>query len=137
MDAGLAIIAGAAGLIGYKVLSSKTDTAQQPGPDSKQPFWNSWFNSGSQPQTGNGQPNTDQTGKDIANTVQAVSKFSTSLLDFFGTSHDSNSSGGGSGPGTKQTAQYSDGRDFAMGTGMYNYDPSAASTAAPDYLLVH
>ncbi len=95
MDAGLAIIAAAAGFITYKVVTKDGQAAAQPGTSTKQPFYADWFTPGTQPATGNGSPTTDQTGKDVANTVQAVSKFATSLLQYFGGAEDNEYAGGG------------------------------------------
>ncbi len=96
MDAGLAIIAGAAGFIAYKVVSKDGANAVQPGSQPKQPFYSDWFTPGSQPATGNGTPTTyDHTGQDIANTTQAVTKFATSLLEYFGGAQDNVSTGAG------------------------------------------
>jgi hypothetical protein len=99
MDAGLLIIAGAAGLIGVKVLTDNKPDPNQPNKAPTGSYWNSWFEQGNQPATGNGGPTTDNTGRDIANTIQAVSKFGTSLFQFFGTSQDNQSSGGGTSTG--------------------------------------
>lgn len=108
MNAGLLLIAGAAGFVTYKVATSQQGAANQPGKEQKNPFWGDWFNPGSQPQTGNGGPTTDQTGKDVANTVTAIAKFGTSLLDYFGGGRDNQSSGGGTSTGGP-TNQYSGG----------------------------
>lgn len=99
IDAGLAIIAASAGFIGYKVLSKDAVTSVQPAKAQKPGLLGSWFQTPDQPATGNGSPNTDQTGHDIADVVKDVSKFGTSLLQYFGTSQDNKSSGGGTSTG--------------------------------------
>lgn len=112
MNAGLALIAVAAGFVVYKEVKDNPPASGQPDKANKQPFWNHWLDSGDQPQTGNGGPTTDQTGHDVANTIQSVSKFATSLLDYFGTQGDNKSSGGGTSTGGP-TNTYSSGTDYA------------------------
>lgn len=103
MNLGLAAVAVLGGYIGYdKVL--KPALANQPNPNNppgKQPaqFWTDWFQQGDQPQTGNGPPTTDQTAHDWAQGITAATKFATSLVNYFGTAQDEDSSGGGTSTG--------------------------------------
>lgn len=109
MDAGLAVILGLGGFIGYNVLKDTRVNANQPNANQKMPSFSDWFNGGSQPQTGNGAPKTDIQG--ISQAVSDVSKFATSLAGFFGTasSSGSGSDGAGIGAGSNQIQTYSDG----------------------------
>lgn len=116
MNAGLAIIAGAAGIITYKMISDKSAVSSQPDRKEPEPFWNDWLKGGNQPQTGNGPPKSeqDQTGHDVANVITGLSKFGTSLLQFFGTSESSGGkdSGGGSSSGGPVESYSNGGQDW-------------------------
>lgn len=96
MDAGLGLIAIAAGFVAFKVVGDKGDAVAQPGKAARQPFWNEYMDSGDQPSTGNGSPGTDQTGKDVAGVINTVGKFATSLLDWMGSDNADDRSGSAS-----------------------------------------
>lgn len=109
-------IAGLGGYLVYEKVSHESNGSNphQPDPNQKQPFWSSWFNQGSQPQTGNGAPTTDVSA--VANAVTATEKFATSVAAYFGTSEQSGAgahfdTGAGVGANSNQVQSYSDGSD--------------------------
>ena len=101
------------GYIGYKHLTSPAGVAKYgdvrdlympPNPNNPAPkppaqFWTDWFGQGNQVATGNGPPTTDQTAHDWAQGVTAVTKFATSLVNYFGTAQDDDAAGGGTSTG--------------------------------------
>lgn len=92
------------GYIGYKQVIEPRLTAGAPNPNNPPPkppaqFWSDWFGQGNQPATGNGPPTTDQTAHDWAQGVTAVTKFATSLVNYFGTAQDDDATGGGTSTG--------------------------------------
>lgn len=111
MTPGFAALALAGGFITYEIVKTKqaTSDATQQNKAPKQPFWNEWLNGGDQPATGNGSPGTDQTGHDVANVVVGLTKFATSLAQYFGTAQDNQSSGSGTSTGGP-TNTYAGGR---------------------------
>lgn len=115
MDAGLAIIAGAAGLIAYKAVSKDAPDPNQPK-KAQSNFLTDWMNQGDMPATGNGSPSTDQTGHDVAGVITGLAKFGTSLLSYFGTQSDNGSNGGGTSTGGP-VETYGDGVPWAGGMG--------------------
>lgn len=108
MNPGILALAAVGGFIGYEVITSKTAASGQPKKEGKIPFLSDFWNSGSQPQTGNGQEKSDF--QEVNDTIQGLSKFATSLFDYFG--QGSNGAGQtGNGLGT-QTDSFDSGGEW-------------------------
>jgi hypothetical protein len=104
----IAALGALGGYIAYDKLSNAKAEAAQPAAQQKEPFWNSWFQQGNQPATGNGRPTTDVSS--VSNAIGDVAKFGVSLVEYFGTSKSSgNDYGGGIGASSTQTESYGGG----------------------------
>lgn len=124
MNPGLLIVAGLGGYVVYEKLSTSDSAASQPGVTQKAPFWNSWFQSGNQPQTGNGSPTTD--AQSVSNAIAGVSKFATSLVSYFGTAGNKQAATGSGGIGASTT------QTDVFGTSGFDSAISAGDTSAGD-----